>query len=160
LLSGNGTGRAKRPELVVLVSHEVVKRGWKDVTEGEVCKIPGVGPVAPAVAKEIAEDAFLSGVFYDGTDLRHFKRYARSIPVEIRVALELGEPPAFDGTACLDCGRRFRPEFDHTEPYAASRCTTLPQMKPRCHRDHREKSERDRRAGKYKRAGPPRKRGP
>ncbi len=48
LLAGTGTGRARRPELVVLVSHEVAKRGWSDVRQGEVCKIPGVGPVAPA----------------------------------------------------------------------------------------------------------------
>jgi hypothetical protein len=48
LLSGTGKGRARRPELVVLVSHEVAKRGWSDVRQGEVCKIPGVGPVAPA----------------------------------------------------------------------------------------------------------------
>jgi hypothetical protein len=29
---------SSRPELVVLVSHEVVKRGWKDVEDGEHCK--------------------------------------------------------------------------------------------------------------------------
>ena len=29
---------SSRPELVVLVSHEVVKRGWEDVREGEFCK--------------------------------------------------------------------------------------------------------------------------
>jgi hypothetical protein len=51
LLSGSGKGRAKRPELVVLVSHEVAKRGWRDVREGELCKIPGVGPVSPQVAQ-------------------------------------------------------------------------------------------------------------
>jgi hypothetical protein len=45
LLSGRGKGRAKRPELVVLVSHEVAKLGWQDVRDGEVCRIPGVGPV-------------------------------------------------------------------------------------------------------------------
>ena len=61
LLSGSGKGRAKRPELVVLVSYEVAKRGWTDVREGELCKIPGVGPVSPQVAKEIANDAFLNG---------------------------------------------------------------------------------------------------
>src|SRR5918996_219091 len=38
MLSGNGKGRTTRPELVVLVSHEVAKRGWKDVKEGEYCK--------------------------------------------------------------------------------------------------------------------------
>jgi hypothetical protein len=35
MLCGNGKGDAKRPELVVLVSHEVAKRGWTDVRDGE-----------------------------------------------------------------------------------------------------------------------------
>jgi hypothetical protein len=115
LLSGSGKTRARRPELVVLVSHEVAKRGWKDVRIGEHCKIPGVGPVSPQVANEIAADAFLSGVFYDGKDLRQLRRWTRSIPTEVAIALELGEPPAFDGVACVDCGNRFRTEFDHLE---------------------------------------------
>ncbi|MDQ4028975.1 MAG: hypothetical protein M3214_13145, partial [Actinomycetota bacterium] len=78
LLSGTGKGRGRRPELVVLVSHEVAKRGWSDVRDGEVCKIPGVGPVAPEVASEIGRDAFLSGVFCDGKDLRNFARWSRT----------------------------------------------------------------------------------
>ncbi|MGH2697648.1 MAG: hypothetical protein ACRDJL_00435 [Actinomycetota bacterium] len=46
-LSARGEGRARRrPELVVLVSHGVAKRGWKDVGDGEMCKIPGIGPVS------------------------------------------------------------------------------------------------------------------
>ncbi|MGH2730295.1 MAG: hypothetical protein ACRDJI_06745, partial [Actinomycetota bacterium] len=69
MLAGAATRRrSRRPELVVLVSHEVAKRGWKNVKKNEVCKISGVGPVSPQVAKEIAKDAFLNGVFYDGKD--------------------------------------------------------------------------------------------
>jgi hypothetical protein len=150
LLSGSGKGRAKRPELVVLVDHAVVKRGWTDVREGETCKIPGVGPVPPQVAKEIAQDAFLNGVFFDGTDLRHFVRYSRHIPVEISVALELGHPPDFDGVTCVDCGNRFRTEFDHIEPRAARGPTSTRNMDPRCPDCHHEKTERDRKAGKLK----------
>ncbi len=33
MLAGGGKGRAKRPELVVLVDYEVAKRGWTDVRE-------------------------------------------------------------------------------------------------------------------------------
>ena len=102
LLSGSGGGRARRPELVVLVSHEVAKRGWRDLNKGEVCKIPGVGPVSPEVAQEIARDAFLTGVFYDGKDLRHMRRWTRNTPVEVLVALELGAPPTFDDIRCVD----------------------------------------------------------
>lgn len=87
MLSGSDVkGPAKRPGMVVLVSHEVAKRGWNDVREGEVCKIPGVGPIAPERAKEIAQDAFLTGVSFDGKDLRNIKRWTRNIPVEVRLA--------------------------------------------------------------------------
>ena len=143
-------GRATRPELVVLVSHEVAKRGWKDVRPGETCKIPGVGPVAPQVAKEIAQDAFLSGVFYDGTDLRHFKRFGAHIPIEVAIALELGDPPGFDGVRCVDCGNRFRTEFDHVEPRGTKGPTSKGNLKPRCRSCHQAKTERDRKAGKLK----------
>lgn len=116
LLSGKGKGRAKRPELVVLVSEGVARRGWKDVRDGEKCKIPGVGPVDPAVAREIARDAVLNAVVYDGKDLRHFERWSRAVPIEVAIALELGEPPGFEGVACVDCGNRFRTEFDQSSP--------------------------------------------
>jgi hypothetical protein len=147
---GEGKGRTTRPELVILVSHEVAKRGWRDVREGELCKIPGVGPVAPQVAKDIARDAFLTGVFYDGRDLRNIKRWSRSRPVEVAVALELGEPPAFDGVACTDCGNRFRTEFDHLDPHIARGPSSYDNLKPRCWSCHQKKTERDRRAGKLK----------
>jgi hypothetical protein len=78
LLAGEGKGHSRRPELVVLVSYEVAKRGWTEVKVGEHCQIPGVGPVSPQVAKEIAADAFLNGVFFDGKDLRHFQRWTGS----------------------------------------------------------------------------------
>jgi hypothetical protein len=148
LLAGSGKGRTTRPELVVVVSHGVAKRGWRDVQDGEVCKIPGVGPVAPEIAREIATDAFLSGVFYDGKDLRHMRRWTRNIPVEVRIALELGAPPDFDGIRCVDCGNRFRTENDHVEPRAAGGPTSNDNLDPRCWPCHQAKTERDRKTGK------------
>jgi 5-methylcytosine-specific restriction endonuclease McrA len=150
LLSGSGKGRARRPELVVLVSHEVARRGWTDVRKGEVCKIPGVGPVAPKVAKEIAKDAFLNGLFYDGTDLRQFRRWSRAIPIEVAIALELGEPPSFDGVTCVDCGNRFRTEFDHVKPRVAGGPASNGNLKPRCWSCHQAKTASDRKNGKLK----------
>ena len=111
LLSSGTTIPARKPELVVLVSHEITKRGWKDVREGEVCKIPGVGPISPQRAREIARDAFLSGLFYDGTDLRHFHRWTRNTPVGVLTALQLGEPPEFDGVKM----HRLRPPLSKRE---------------------------------------------
>jgi hypothetical protein len=148
VLSQGETGRARRPELVILISHEVIKRGWKNVREGEVCKIPGIGPVSPQVAQEIAADAFLTGVFYDGSDLRHLRRWTRHIPIEVLLALHLGEPPAFDGIRCVDCGNRFRTENDHVEPHVALGAASTANLKPRCYKCHKSKTERDRKAGK------------
>jgi hypothetical protein len=150
MLAGSGVkARSQRPELVVLVSHEVASRGWKDVGDGEVCKIPGVGPVAPQVAREIAKDAFLTGVFYDGTDLRQMKRWTRNIPVEVRLALELGAPPDFDGLRCAACGNRFRTEIDHLEPHCRGGPASIGNLAPKCHPCHEVKTERDRRDGKF-----------
>jgi hypothetical protein len=154
LLAGSGTGRSRRPELVVLVSHEVATRGWSDVREGEVCKIPGVGPISPQVAREIAADAFLTGVLFDGKDLRHMRRWTRNTPIEVLLALELGEPPDFDGLRCVDCGNRFRIENDHVEPHCAGNPASTDNLKPRCWACYQAKTERDRRAGKLKPAEP------
>jgi hypothetical protein len=150
LLSGTGTGRARRPELVVLVSHEVTQRGWTDVREGELCKIPGVGPVSPGVAREIAHDAFISGVFFDGTDLRNFARWTRNIPIEVLIALELGEPPEFDGVCCVDCGNRFKTEVDHVEPHVAHGPASNGNLKPRCWSCHQAKTKRDPKVGRLR----------
>ncbi|MFN2526705.1 MAG: HNH endonuclease [Actinomycetota bacterium] len=149
---GNVKGRVRRPELVVLVSHEVAKRGWKDVRSGEVCKIPGVGPVSPEAAREIAEDAFLSGLLYDGTDLRQFKRWSKHIPVE--VSLELGDPPDFDGVLCVDCGNRVKTQFDHVQPRFAKGPTSQPNLKPRCYPCHQTKTEQDRKAARARGSKP------
>ena len=63
LLSSSRTSiKTRKPELVMLVSHEIATRGWNEVREDEVCKIQGFGPISPAAAREIASDAFLSGL--------------------------------------------------------------------------------------------------
>ena len=161
LLSGAApTGRARRPELVVLVSHGVAKRGWKDVAQDELCKIPGVGPISPSVAKEIASDAFLTGVFYDGKDLRHMRRWTRNTPVEVLLALELGEPPEFDGVKCVACGNRFRTEKDHLEPHAAGGPASTDNLRWRCFSCHQKKTGQDRKAGKLTPPAPDKERSP
>ena len=161
LLDGaSATTRSRRPELVVLVSHEIVTRGWDEVRDGEVCKIPGVGPVSPATAKKIASDAFLTGLFYDGTDLRHTRRWTRSTSVEVLLALELGDPPDFDGVKCTDCGKRSRTENDHLEPHCSGGPASCDNLEPRCWSCHRAKTEKDRRAGKLTPRSPDEERGP
>lgn len=147
MLQGGGKGRASRPEVVVLVDYATIKDGWKLATDG-ICKIPGVGPVDPQDAKAIASDAFINAVLLDGKDLRHFKRFGRHVPPEIKVALELGKAPAFDGPVCSECGNRFRPERDHLDPVVARGPTAYTNLDWKCDPCHDAKTEADRKAGK------------
>ncbi|HEX2235451.1 MAG TPA: HNH endonuclease signature motif containing protein, partial [Actinomycetota bacterium] len=102
------------------------------------------------LSPEQPENAFLSGVFYDGVDLRHFARWSRGIPVEVAVALGLGDPPEFDGVACARCGNRFRTEFDHHEPHAAGGPVSTTNIDPLCWSCHQDKTAREREAGKLR----------
>ena len=144
-------GHHQRADVTVLVSYEVAERGWTDLRDGEVCKIPGVGPVAPQRAKEIAENAFLSGVFFDGKDLRQIKGWTRKWPADVARVLNLGKPPEFDGLKCVDCGNRFHIENDHVEPYlGGENPSALWNHDHRCWSCHLIKTEADRKAGKLK----------
>ena len=144
--AGKGSATA-RTEMVVLVSHGVAQRGWDDVREDEFCKIPGVGPISPRAARALAHDAFLTGLFYDGQDLRHIRRFGRHIPAEIKIALDLGEPPGFDGRSCADCGNRFWLETDHHEPRAIGGETALDNLEDRCEPCHTRKTRCEHEAG-------------
>jgi hypothetical protein len=150
MLAGGGKPSTTRPEVVYLVSWEVAQRGYREVRKGEVCKIPGRAPVDPREVKEIAERAFLNAVVSDGKDLRHFRRFGTHVTKELAIALELGDPPEFDGPRCVDCGSRFRLERDHVEPRNARGPTSKPNLKWRCDPCHEAKTERDRSAGKLK----------
>jgi 5-methylcytosine-specific restriction endonuclease McrA len=137
------SGKGAKAEVVVVVSHEVAQRGWSNVDPGEVCHIPGIGPIDPKVARDIARDAFLTGVVCDGTDLRQMRRWTRHIPTEIRLALNLGSPPDFDGPKCVDCANRLRIEHDHHHPYADGGPTSLANLPDRCHPCHVAKTKAD-----------------
>jgi hypothetical protein len=101
-------------------------------------------------------DAFVKGVLHDGTKIDTVAHYGRHINAEIRTALELGEPPDFDGVVCCEpgCGRRFGLEFDHVDPRANHGETSLENLAPRCRPHHRDKSERDRQRGLWSARGP------
>jgi hypothetical protein len=110
--------------------------------------------VSPEVAQKIAGDAFLTGVLFDGKDLRHMRRWTRNIPIEVFMALQLGRPPEFDGIKCIDCGKRFHPEKDHLEPHSAFGAASTDNLEWRCWPCHVAKTERDRTAGKLRSCRP------
>jgi hypothetical protein len=120
--------------------------------EGEPCHVVGGGPISMEVAREIADDAFIKAVLHDGVDVLKVKHFGRHIKAELRTALELGPAPNFAGKTCCEpgCGRQYNLEWDHVDPVANQGPTAYANLKPRCWPHHRDKTERDRKAGLLK----------
>lgn len=145
--AGAGKGRSASTDMVVVCDLTAYRRGH--VHDGEVCNIVGGGPIPVALAHHLAEDAFLKAVLHDGVRIDTVAHFGRHINAELRTALELGQPPEFEGAVCAEpgCGRRYGLEWDHDNPRANRGPTSYGNLKPLCRFDHRAKTERDRDAG-------------
>ena len=137
LVSGEGKGSSLRADVVFVC----------DVTSG-AAHIVGGGPVPMSTVRAAARGAFMKAVLHDGVKVDTIVHYGRKTPpAHLRTVLELGDPPAFNGATCVDCGREFRVEWDHDDPVANGGPTCRSNVKPRCHDCHAVKTERDRDAG-------------
>ncbi len=132
-------------ELVVVCDLFAWRRGHTH--PGEVCHIIGGGPIPVEVAKELSRDAFVKAALHDGTNIHTIKHFGRYLNAPLRTALDLGPVPEFTGRACVDCGSRWGLQYDHVDPVAHQGPTEYANLKPRCWKDHRAKTERDRQAG-------------
>jgi hypothetical protein len=142
LLSGKGKGKAGSAELVVVWQRPRTAEGGEGTAH-----IVGGGPVPVSVARQLAEDASVKAVIHDGVAIHTVKHIGRYIPAELRTALELGGPPAFDGVVCDDCGKRYGIQKDHVNPVANGGRTSQGNLRGRCWDCHQRKTERDRQAG-------------
>lgn len=134
-----------RTELVIVCDLFAWRRGHTH--SNEVCHIVGGGPIPVDLAKDLGRDAFLKAVLHDGVNIHTVCHFGRHRPAALQTALDLGPAPEFTGRACVDCGRRYGLEYDHTDPVNNRGPTSYQNLKPRCYLDHKEKTERDRRAG-------------
>ena len=147
LVKGQGKGRATRPDLVVVCDERAYARGHAH--EAEACHIVGGGPIPVSVAREIAKDAFWKVVSHDGVDINKVVHLGRHRPAELETALQLGSPPDFAGVTCCEtgCDRRYGLQWDHIDPVANQGPTSFENLAARCYPHHREKTDRDRKAG-------------
>ena len=133
-----------RAKVIVRIDHTALVRGH--TTPGEVCEIPGVGPIPVATAREIARDAFLTAVVTDGVDVRSVAHLGRSATAHQRTALQArGMNCAVPG-----CGTTNGLEIDHVDGWAITRRTELDQLDWLCHHHHDQKTHRS-----YHLQGPP-----
>ncbi len=147
MVAGEGKGHAIRADINIVCDLRAWRRGRSQ--GDEVSTIVGGGPIPVAVAKELSKDAFFKVILHDGVKIDTVAHLGRHISAELRTALELGSPPAFEGLVCVEpgCGRTAGLEIDHVDPVAHLGPTSLTNLTPRCWPDHQEKTERDRRAG-------------
>jgi hypothetical protein len=79
---GNGPGAVVH----VRVDHDALVRGRTE--PGEVCEIPGVGPIPVATARRLAEDSILKVLLTDAVDVRAVAHAGRTVPAGLRTMLE------------------------------------------------------------------------
>jgi hypothetical protein len=114
----------------VRVDHAALVRGR--VEPGEICEIPGVGPIPVAVARALSADSILSVLVTDGVDVTGVAHAGRTIPASVRRALTERDPEC----AVPGCGQRDELEIDHLEPLAKGGRTTLENLVRLCHWHH------------------------
>ena len=70
----------------VRVDHAAFRRGHTEA--GEMCEVPGVGPIPVSVADRLSDDAILKALIVDGEDVRAVAHLGRTIPAKLRTAVE------------------------------------------------------------------------
>ena len=127
------SGGAKNPKPVVRVrvDAEALRRGHTE--PGEVCEIPGLGPVPVAQARHVLGDGLLEVVITEGVDVRSVVSTTRNVPPALRIALE-----ERDGACCTvrECDRTYETERHHTLPFAEHRLTTYDVLRDLCPEHH------------------------
>ena len=108
----------------VRVDHPALVRGHLE--PGELCEIPGIGPIPVEVARRLAVDSILSVLVTDGMDVMAVAHAGRTIPASLRRALIERDPMC----VVSGCDDREGLEIDHVEPFGRGGETSLGQPGP------------------------------
>ncbi len=133
---GPETGSSRPPATVHLrIDLAALRRG--SLEGGEVCEIPGVGPVSIATAHNMVGDSILKAFVTDGVDVHSVVHIGRSIPAHVRSALEERDPTC----VAPGCGIAQGLEIDHWQtPFAESGPSELWNLARLCTFHHRLKT--------------------
>jgi hypothetical protein len=121
------------------VDYDALLRGR--VGPGEVCDLPGYGPVAVSVVRELISDAdpFLAAVLTKAkavVGVAHLGRHPTALQ---KTALEWCSPTC----AVAGCSSSVRLEVDHRAEWAKTHRTVLGELDPLCRFHHRLKTTGD-----------------
>jgi 5-methylcytosine-specific restriction endonuclease McrA len=110
----------RRPvELKVSADRSGLARG--DVVPGERCEIDGFGPIPVTIARSLLNDARITVIGTDGTDVRTITSPTRNVPAKLRRMLEDAYPTCGNSR----CASSFGLEIDHIIPVADGGPTTF-----------------------------------
>lgn len=80
-----GSARAKGAQVSVRVNAESLQRG--EVQDGEVCEVPGVGPVSVETARRLVGEGFFTVLVKSGVDITTVTSTTRTVYRRVEVAL-------------------------------------------------------------------------
>jgi hypothetical protein len=124
------------PEAVVHVRVDYAALVRGQANPGELCEVPGVGPICVAAAQAFAADGFLKAVVIDGKDIRAVAHLGRSIPDRLKTALIERDHMCVVPACCQTEGL----EFDHIVPVERGGATSLYNLGRLCEWHHYLKS--------------------
>jgi Domain of unknown function (DUF222)/HNH endonuclease len=124
-------GPCKPVELKVSADGSGLARGY--VVPGERCEIDGFGPIPVTIARSMLNDARITVIGKDGTDVRTITSPTRNVPAKLRRMLE----DAFPTCGNQRCASSFTLEMDHIIPVADGGCTTFENMWRLCKACHK-----------------------
>ena len=122
--------RGPKATVHVRVDHSALVRGYAE--DGEVCEIPGIGPIPVAAARAMASDSILKVLLTRGTDIKAVAHAGRTIPAKLRTALEARDPTC----VVQGCDVRHGLEFDHIVAFALGGLTTVENLARLCRWHH------------------------
>jgi hypothetical protein len=123
--------------LVVRVDRSALERGSTE--PGELCEIPGMGPIPVHVASRLLDDAFVKAILVDGTDVLAVSHPGRTIPARLRTAIE----DMYQQCVLEGCDATEFLEIDHNEPREKGGPTAkwnLGRLCP-CHHDYKHRHD-------------------
>ena len=126
----DGTRHGPATMVHVRVDHAALLRGH--VEPGELCEIPGVGPIPVEVARRLAVDSFLNVLVTDGVDVTTVATAGRTIPAAVRRAIVERDP------CCVvpGCSRCDDLDIDHIDPFGRGGPTRLDNLCRLCRWHH------------------------
>jgi hypothetical protein len=129
--AGGGSGARPAPHAVrVRVDLPALLRGRTE--SGEVCEIPGVGPVSVTHAREVLSHGLLQLVITDGVDVQTVVSNTRHVPTPLKIAI--AERDRTCKVRGCDCDRML--ERHHTLDYVDSHRTTYKELGNLCPKHH------------------------